>query len=91
MSTTTPATATAEGPPLAANTRAGRPNMTRAIVAGAVTSSTLVFALTGALVWSVDGSVVNGIGIGLFCAFWGGLGFGVMGGGIAHAFALERD
>ena len=32
----------------------------------------------------------SAIGLGLFIAFWGGLGFGAMVGGVVHADRLER-
>lgn len=38
-------------------------------------------AWTGAPMWLLTGQVWDGLGLGAFCAFWGGPGFGTMVGG----------
>ncbi len=50
-----------------------------------------MFVLTGAPIWLLTGEVWNGIGLGSFCAFWGGPGFGTMVGGALWAHRCERQ
>lgn len=38
----------------------------------------------------LDVEWASAIGLGLFVAFWGGLGFGAMVGGVVHADRMER-
>lgn len=66
------------------------PSMARALIWGIVIATIAMFVGTGALLLVLDGELINAVGIGLFCAFWGGLGFGVMAGGAANAIAEER-
>jgi hypothetical protein len=42
------------------------------------------------IIWAVTGSFLIGLGVGGFCALWGGPGFGIMAGSAAHAMAEER-
>jgi hypothetical protein len=42
------------------------------------------------IVWAVTGSFLIGLGVGGFCALWGGPGFGIMAGSAAHAMAEEK-
>jgi hypothetical protein len=52
---------------------------------------TVVFLLgVGVPTWLLMGRLADGLGLGLFAAFWGGPGFGVMAGGAVYALSQER-
>jgi hypothetical protein len=51
----------------------------------------IVFVLgVGVPTWLMLGRPADGLGLGLFAAFWGGPGFGVMAGGAVYALSQER-
>lgn len=68
------------------------PPMTMAkAMAMSVAVCTFVITVGIALaVWVTRGELLQGLGLGLFCALWGGPGFGLMGGGAVHALSQER-
>lgn len=52
----------------------------------------IVFFLATAIGMRLNGqSWATAVGLGLFVAFWGGLGFGGMSGGVRHALRLEAE
>ena len=66
------------------------PSMGTAIFVGcAVGAITSMIAVVAAM-RLLDVEWASAIGLGLFVAFWGGLGFGSMVGGVVHADRLER-
>lgn len=44
----------------------------------------------GLPMWALTGNIWDGIGLGLFTAFWGGPGFGTMAAGALWSWRLER-
>ena len=66
------------------------PSMATAIAVGCLVGT--VVALVGVVVTMrlLDVEWGSAIGLGFFVAFWGGLGFGAMVGGVVHADRLER-
>ena len=67
------------------------PGMARAVVAGSLVG--VVVALVGvtAAMASLGANFVAALGLGIFVAFWGGVGFGTMVGGVFWANALEEQ
>ncbi|MBX3315095.1 MAG: hypothetical protein KF906_12345 [Actinobacteria bacterium] len=68
----------------------GAPSLGRAIVTGCAVG--VVVSMVGMVVSMrlLDVEWASAIGLGLFIAFWGGIGFGAMIGGVVHADRLER-
>jgi hypothetical protein len=66
------------------------PSMATAITVGCLVGT--VVSLVGVVVTMrlLDVEWGSAIGLGFFVAFWGGLGFGSMVGGVVHADRLER-
>ncbi len=64
--------------------------MTQSIIVAMGFATTFLFAITAALIWAITGGVASALGVGLFCAFWGGPAFGVIAGGAAHSLASDR-
>ena len=50
----------------------------------------LAFVGTGGALWWLTGEVWDGIGLGAFCAFWGGPGFGLMVAGARWTVRMEK-
>lgn len=67
------------------------PGMGQTMIRGAVIGVVISFigVTIGILALGADSG--SAIGIGLFAAFWGGLGFGSMVGGVVYAFGAEND
>ena len=65
------------------------PGIGRSMVIGCAIGVTLsmVVVVSGMLALGVE--TPSAIGLGLFVAFWGGLGFGTMFGGVAYATRIE--
>ncbi len=53
-------------------------------------ASIIMFLGTGLPMLALTGSVWDGIGLGAFCAFWGGPGFGTMAAGAIWTLRCER-
>lgn len=62
----------------------------QSIITATILVSTILFVSTSVLTWIIVGGVLNSLGVGLFCAFWGGPGFGVIAGGAAYSLAAAR-
>lgn len=96
MSTTTTTSAAAtQATTTAAVTAAdaagdGGPDQARYVVAAVVVSFLVSFlAIAGALYLTYD-DLTLAAGVGVFAAFWGGGGFGVVAGVALHTLAVER-
>lgn len=65
------------------------PGLGRTVAVGSIIGVVVSFVgvTIGVLALGVEGG--SAIGIGLFVAFWGGLGFGTMVGGVIYAFSVE--
>lgn len=50
----------------------------------------IMFVGVGVPMWLLTGQVWDGLGLGAFCAFWGGPGFGLMAGGAYWTAKMER-
>lgn len=53
-------------------------------------ASVIMFLATGLPMWWLTGQIWDGIGLGAYCAFWGGPGFGAMAGGAIWTARQER-
>lgn len=60
------------------------------VIRSVIVTSVVMFLLTGLPMWAITGQVWDGIGLGAFCAFWGGPGFGVMAAGVSWTHKCER-
>ncbi|MCB1037987.1 MAG: hypothetical protein R2701_09500 [Acidimicrobiales bacterium] len=65
--------------------------MGRSIVIGVAVAAVVSFLAVCATVLAEGESLGSAIGLGLFIAFWGGLGFGAMVGGVVFASRVERE
>jgi hypothetical protein len=66
------------------------PGMGRAIVLGCVVGATLSFVGVTLGMLAIGIGLDSALGLGAFVAFWGGLGFGSMVGGVLWATKAER-
>ena len=67
------------------------PKIGRTMVASIAWTTLVMLVATGAPMWWLTGDIWNGIGLGAFCAFWGGPGFGTMAGGVIWTMRQERN
>lgn len=67
------------------------PGLGRSLIIGSIIGvvASFVGVTVGMLAAGIEWS--SSIGLGLFIAFWGGLGFGTMVGGVVYAFGIERE
>ena len=66
------------------------PGLGRALIAGSIVGVLLSFlgVTIGILALGIEWE--SALGLGVFVAFWGGLGFGTMVGGVVYAFGVEE-
>ena len=67
------------------------PALTHSIVLAVAMTGAVLFVGSFATVWAMTGKPIDGVGVGLFTAFWGGPGFGIMFGPGFHTLRLERE
>lgn len=65
-------------------------SMAAAIALGCLVGTVVSLAIVVVTMRLLDVDWAAAIGLGFFVAFWGGLGFGSMVGGVVHADRLER-
>lgn len=67
------------------------PGLGRSLIVGSMigVGVSFVAVTVGMLAAGVEWS--SSVGLGLFVAFWGGLGFGTMVGGVVYAFGIEGE
>lgn len=62
----------------------------RAVVTGALVGVVVAFVVTTVAMAAVGAELAAAIGLGIFVAFWGGLGFGTMVGGVVWVSRHEE-
>lgn len=73
-----------------ASTAHGEPNQVAYVIAAVAVTFLLFLVGVGGGVWATSGEMVSGMAVGLFTAFWGGPGFGIMAGMALYNLRLER-
>lgn len=68
----------------------GNASLARSIIWATVVSSAILIGGSILALLTSQGTAGEGLAIGLFCAIWGGPGFGVMFGAGLHALRTER-
>lgn len=79
------------GPVGALPTWSDPPGLGRSLIVGSTVGVILSFVGVTIGMLAVDVELSSALGLGLFVAFWGGLGFGTMIGGVVYAFGLEQN
>lgn len=83
--------ATQPGPEGELPTWSDPPGLGRSMIVGSTIGVILSFVGVTIGMLAVDVEMSSALGLGLFVAFWGGLGFGTMVGGVVYAFGLEKN
>lgn len=65
-------------------------SLARSIIWATLVSSAVLIGGSTLAVWMAQGKAGEGLAIGLFCAVWGGPGFGAMFGAGLHTLRTER-
>jgi hypothetical protein len=68
----------------------GPPTAVRYVVVGIVAATLLAFASIAGALYAFYGDTTQALGVGLFASFWGGPGFGLIGGIAVHDLAVQR-
>jgi len=77
--------------PLPDTTAADRPpEVVRYVVVGIIAATVVAFATIAGTLYGFYGDATQALGVGLFAAFWGGPGFGIIGGIAVHNLVVER-
>ena len=76
---------------MATATTTNHPKTDASVVIVVVLAFLGVFAIAAGITFAGGGSIAGALGVGLFCAIWGGPGFGVMVAGARYTSRWERD
>ena len=66
------------------------PTAARYVAIGIVAATLIAFATIAGTLYGFYGDATQALGVGLFASFWGGPGFGLIGGIAVHNLAVER-
>ena len=68
----------------------GPPTAARYVMTGIAAATVIAFATIAGSLYGFYGDATQALGVGLFASFWGGPGFGLIGGIAVHNLAVER-
>ena len=67
----------------------GPPTAVRYVVTGIAAATVIAFATIAGALYGFYGDATQALGVGLFASFWGGPGFGLIGGIAVHSLAVD--